>query len=186
VLRALGVLAVLATASFSAAVAPAAPAGEPSCGRIHKGEHCGPGHGRRSKGGGNKASHRGWPAITGVLWMVTDHRDHAYTGTPLNDELLGFDGSDVIDGAGGRDVIWGDSHADPNPPTQHDVLRGGPARDFLYASHGHNIVEGGPGNDYVNAHFGRGRVDCGPGRDTVEVRRHHSRYKLVNCERVKH
>ena len=36
------------------------------------GEQCGPGNGRKTPGGGDKVSHKGWPAITGILWMVLD------------------------------------------------------------------------------------------------------------------
>src|SRR3954463_8477771 len=51
---------------------------------------CGPGNGRRTRGGGNKASHIGWPAVTGILWIV---RPEASSGqsdkrTQLHHELL--------------------------------------------------------------------------------------------------
>src|SRR5262245_34328956 len=33
---------------------------------------CGAGNGRRTRGGGNKVSHLGWPAVTGILWIVRE------------------------------------------------------------------------------------------------------------------
>ena len=52
---------------------------------------CQPGHGRRtSGGGGNKVSHIGWPAVTGILWIVREANQRpGDIGTELNDELLG-------------------------------------------------------------------------------------------------
>lgn len=151
------------------------------------GVHCGPGNNRRTAGGGDKASHAGWPAISGIFVYVEEPKGHAnLAGTPRNDELLGYDGSDTFDGGAGRDVIWGDQHPVPhNHARQQDVLSGGAGDDFLYASHGTNRISGGAGNDFVLAHFGHGSVDCGPGRDTVVLRVRAHRYELHGCEHVR-
>jgi Ca2+-binding RTX toxin-like protein len=160
-------------------------AGADACAPRAPGEQCGPGNGRRTPGGGEKVSHRGWPAITGILWKVLDSADHRRVGGPANDELLGHHGSDRISGAGGHDVIWGDWDPRNNNGVQRDVLRGGAGNDWLYPSHGRTRVYGGPGRDRVWAFYGRGTIDCGPGRDTVRVRMNGA-FRLRNCETVNH
>jgi hypothetical protein len=156
------------------------------CGSVKPGEQCGPGNGRRVPGGGDKVSHAGWPAITGVLWQVLDSGDHHFVGTPENDELLGHHGDDTLAGGAGKDVLWGDWEKD-NPANQSDVLRGGDGNDFLYPSHGKNLMYGGPGNDRIIAYYGHGVIDCGPGADDyAQTRWQSSAYKVRNCERVRH
>jgi hypothetical protein len=154
------------------------------CPPVKRGEHCGPGNGRRTSGGGDKVSHDGWPAITGVFFIVQRRGGkHRFTGTNLNDEILGYDGHDRLAGGKGKDVLWGDWHAVPhNPASQRDTLLGGPGRDFIYTSHGRNAVKGGAGNDRVYAHWGRGVIDCGPGEDWVGVNNYDFHYKLRGCE----
>jgi hypothetical protein len=167
----------------------AAPAlaqhGDP-CGAVKPGEQCGPGHGRRTPGGGEKVSHKGWPAITGVLWQVLDDGNHRYTGTPANDELLGHHGDDTIVGGAGRDVLWGDWELRGNGTGQTDVLHGGDGNDFLYPSHGKNLLYGGGGNDRIIAYYGHGLIDCGPGADDYAQTRQNGAYTVRNCERVRH
>ena len=154
------------------------------CPPVKKGEHCGPGNGRRSSGGGDKVSHAGWPAVTGVFFVVQRRGGkHRFTGTKLNDEILGYDGHDRLAGGKGKDILWGDWHAVPqNPASQRDTLLGGPGKDFIYTSHGRNVVKGGAGNDRVYAHWGRGVIDCGPGEDWVGVNNFDFHYKLRGCE----
>jgi hypothetical protein len=132
-----------------------------------------------------KASHKGWPKIDGELWINKDDVQSVHHGTARNDELLSGHSSDSVYGEGGRNVIWGDYKAQGNNTWQHDVLFGGPKRDFIYASHGHNAIDAGGGWDVVHAHFGRGRVDCGPGNDLLYLsHRSRPRYKISNCERI--
>src|SRR3954464_3938590 len=95
------------------------------CGERKAGEQCGEGRGRQTPGGGEKVSHKGWPKITGILWMVREQRGtHSHTGGDRNDELLGHHGNDTVDGLGGKDVLWGDWELTGNGPNQSDVLRG--------------------------------------------------------------
>lgn len=149
------------------------------------GEQCGPGNGRRTRGGGEKVSHKGWPAVTGILWKVLDDRGHRKIGGRRNDELLGHHGSDRISGRAGKDIIWGDWDPSNNNTWQRDVLRGGDGNDWIYSSHGRNSITGGRGRDYIWAYYGRGTIDCGPGRqDTVRVRVVNG-YRIRNCERVR-
>jgi len=154
------------------------------------GEQCGPGRGRRTAGGpgtGN-VSHKGWPAVTGILWkVVSPGRGHrSKTGGPDNDELLGRHGSDTLSGGAGKDIIWGDWDPRNNNTTQHDVLRGGAGNDWLYSSHGRNAIFGGPGTDHIWAYYGRGVIDCGPGKHDIARTKLGSSYTIRNCETIGH
>jgi hypothetical protein len=157
------------------------------CKPRRSGESCGPGNGRRTPGGGEKVSHKGWPAVTGILWKVTDgsRRARRKVGGGANDELLGHHGSDRISGAGGHDILWGDWDPRNNNGRQRDVLRGGAGNDWLYPSHGFTRVHGGPGSDRVWAFYGRGTIDCGPGRDQIRIRMNGA-FRHRNCEVVRH
>jgi hypothetical protein len=146
---------------------------------------CQPGNGRQTPGGGEKVSHKGWPAITGVFWQVMDSRGRHMAGGADNDELLGHHGSDRLSGGAGKDVLWGDWDPKNNTTRQRDVLRGGAGNDYIYPSHGRSQVSGGAGNDYVWAFYGHGTIDCGPGHDTVRVRINHA-FRVKNCEVVNH
>jgi hypothetical protein len=153
------------------------------CPRYRPGVHCGPGNNRRTPGGGGKVSHEGWPAVSGIFWVVEDNRGHANgAGSPLNDELLGGHGSDHLRGGAGKDILWGDYHPTANNARQHDTLSGGPGADFIYTSHGTNIVSGGAGRDRIYAHWGHGVIDCGPGNDWVGINHYPVRYTLRHCE----
>src|SRR5436309_2877463 len=54
------------------------------CGPPKRGEHCGPGLNRHTSGGGDKVSHKGWPRVTGIFWVVNDSGNHRRTGGPDN------------------------------------------------------------------------------------------------------
>lgn len=155
------------------------------CAPQREGEQCGPGYGRQTAGGGEKVSHKGWPAVTGILWKVVADDGRRKVGGERNDELLGHHGSDRIAGADGHDIVWGDWDPKDNNTRQHDVLRGGSGNDWIYSSHGTNRIFGGKGRDYIWAYYGHGTIDCGPGkRDTARVRLN-SGYRVRNCERIK-
>jgi Ca2+-binding RTX toxin-like protein len=174
--------------TIAAPVATAASSGDICNGHRGPGVMCGAGNGRRTRGGGNKVSHIGWPAVTGILWIVDpsgDGQGKVDDGTFLNDELLGLHGNDTISGGAGSDILWGDQLPTNNNAWQHDTLDGGPGNDWIYSSHGHNDIKGGAGNDHIWGHFGHGTIDCGSGWDVVHVK-HHSTYKLRNCESVLH
>jgi len=155
------------------------------CAPRQAGVQCGPGNGRKTAGGGEKVPHKGWPAVTGILWKVLDGGGHRKAGGPDNDELLGHHGSDRLSGGAGHDILWGDWDPSNNNSRQRDVLNGGPGNDWIYPSHGSTVVRGGPGRDYVWAYYGRGSIDCGPGNDTAGVKLGGA-WKLHNCERVLH
>lgn len=176
-----------------AAVAPIGGVGGPGasplrpdlCANLPDGVQCRPGGGARTPGGGEKVSHRGWPAITGIVWKVLDGTGHRKQGGRDNDELLGHHGDDALLGGPGRDVLWGDWDPKDNTARQRDLLDGGPGDDHLYPSHGASVVQGGAGNDRVWAYYGRGTIDCGPGRDVARIRLH-SAFRVRNCEVIQH
>jgi Ca2+-binding RTX toxin-like protein len=168
------------------AEATAVAASDLCTGHRGRGVMCAPGNGRRTRGGGQKTSHRGWPAVTGILWIVRPAtRGKSDSGTGLNDELLGSHGNDVLSGGVGHDILWGDQLPTGNNTWQHDLMDGGPGKDWIYSSHGHNDIQGGPGSDHIWGHYGHGTIDCGPGWDVVHTKRH-STYRLRNCERHLH
>src|SRR4051794_16808626 len=160
---------------------------ENRCAGLKAGEQCGEGNGRQTAGGSDKVSHKGWPAITGVLWKVTANAGtHRREGTEDNDELLGHHGNDTVIGGAGKDVLWGDWELAGNGTGQSDVLRGGDGNDFLYPSHGKNLLSGGDGNDRIIAYYGKGTIDCGPGKNDYAQTRMNNAYKVKNCELVRH
>lgn len=155
-------------------VAPAAEDGQDRCAYARSGETCGPGNGRKTPGGGDKASHEGWPAVTGIFWQVKAGHDARLTGGSLNDDLLGHRGSDRVSGGAGHDILWGDWDPRNNTGTQRDVLRGGAGNDWIYPSHGRTTVLAGKGKDRVWAFYrvyrGAGYVMRCPGCDMVALR----------------
>ena len=134
------------------------------------------------------SSHKGWPAVTGILWkVVSPGRGHrSKTGGPENDELLGRHGSDTLLGGAGKDIMWGDWDPRNNNTTQHDTLRGGTGNDWLYSSHGRNGLFGGPGTDHIWAYYGHGLIDCGPGKHDIARTKLGSSYTIRNCETIGH
>ncbi len=178
---------MLAAAALSPGTSRAANDGGDPCAPHRAGEQCGDGAGRQTAGGGEKVSHAGWPAITGILWKVTAASGGAHdkTGTEDNDELLGHHGSDHLIGGPGRDVLWGDWDPSGQPGSQQDVLRGNDGGDWLYSSHGHDVLDAGAGTDHVWAYYGSGTIDCGPGYDVARIRMDGA-YTTKNCEVVGH
>ena len=176
----------LAAAALTAGLGASAVAtAADTCEAARSGEQCGEGNGRQTAGGGEKVSHRGWPAISGVLWKVLDSQNSTWGGGGDNDELLGHHGSDDITGGAGHDVLWGDWDPKNNTTRQRDVLRGGAGNDWIYPSHGTTTVKAGPGRDYIWAFYGKGTIDCGPGKDTVRIRLNGA-FKVKGCETVNH
>src|SRR5215471_6485642 len=116
-------LAVTLVVLVAGMVAGTAYAQQERCGQLKANEKCHEGGGKRAAGGGEKVSHKGWPAITGIYWQVEDGHNGRHTGTEDNDELLGHSGSDTISGGAGSDVIWGDWEPN-NPSGQTDVMYG--------------------------------------------------------------
>jgi len=176
-------VALLLSALVLCAGFPTSGVAKPAaCDQAAHSDKCFKGSGKTTPGGGGKASHAGWPKITGVFWMVMTHHSSSFVGGRKHDELLGWHGDETINGGKGNDVIWGDW--DPDQPTsQSDVLNGDAGNDWIYASHGRNSIRAGSGNDTVWATYGHGFIDCGPGTKDVVRLRIHYRYVVKNCER---
>src|SRR5262249_33304734 len=119
------VAALLVAPSVAAAQDETDPAYVDSvCATKASGEQCAGGDGRKTAGGGNTGtvSHKGWPAITGVLWKVNVAKGtHRLVGAELNDELLGHHGNDTLIGNAGKDVLWGDWELAGNGSGQSDT-----------------------------------------------------------------
>lgn len=177
----LGALVLLAG---SGAAAARAASDEGRCADRHTaGTNCQEGNGRKVAGGGGKVSHKGWPAVTGLLWIAETASTRTYDGTEQNDELLSHHASDTLNGGDGKDILWGDWDPGSNPTSQHDTLNGDGGADWIYTSHGTNTVRGGAGNDFIYAYYGHGTIDCGPGRqDRVKIRLGTGQYTVRNCE----
>ncbi|MFT4034459.1 MAG: hypothetical protein QM679_02660 [Patulibacter sp.] len=153
--------------------------------RNTSGTNCQEGHGRKVSGGSGKVSHKGWPAVTGLLWIAQTAGARTYNGTEDNDELLSHHASDTVNGGDGSDIIWGDWDPGSNPTSQRDRLNGQDGGDWIYTSHGTNVVRGGRGNDFVFAYYGHGTIDCGAGRyDRAKIRLGTGQYTVKNCETI--
>src|SRR3954454_1756687 len=121
-----GLIAVLLLLLTPSLVAARGGGGDDrACSPRRSGEQCGPGGGRQTIGGGEKVSHKGWPAITGILWKVLDGGGDQKVAGPDTAELLAHHGSARLAGMGGHDVLWGDWDPRGNSTSQHDTLRGG-------------------------------------------------------------
>ena len=86
-----------------------------------------------------------------------------------NDILKGWGNHDLLIGGRGQDSLAGDGDYSSNPPRGggHDMIFGGPARDFIAPGSGRDRVYAGSGNDIVSSVVDRDRdiVDCGGGRN---------------------
>ncbi len=126
----------------------------------------------------------GWPSY--VVRRVCAHHPTATVPADVgSNELLGGHGDDVIHAGPAGDVLWGDYKPSGQPTSQRDELDGGPAKDFIYASHGLNTITTGGGNDVVHAHFGHGSITCTGGSPRVYLsRKSRKRYSLHGCRRI--
>ena len=119
--------------------------------------------------------------------FVRDGHRRVRTERSGHNELLGGHGSDTIYAGPWGDVLWADYKPSHQPTNQVDTIVGGPARDFIYSSHGTNTISAGAGDDWIKAHFGKGAIDCGPGRDLLFISRKAQRhFRIANCEQISH
>lgn len=178
-------IALGAGSGISHAAAGSADGGDRCAERQTDGTNCQEGNGRKVPGGGEKVSHKGWPAVSGLLWIAETAGARTYDGTDDNDELLSHHASDTVNGGAGHDIIWGDWDPKNNTTAQKDVLNGDAGNDWIYASHGTNTIRGGDGSDFVYAYYGHGTIDCGAGKqDRAKIRLGTGQYKVKNCETI--
>jgi Ca2+-binding RTX toxin-like protein len=76
-----------------------------------------------------------------------------------NDKIKGWEGNDVLRGAGGADELWGG--------TQNDQLLGSYGADVLHGDENDDKVDGGPDNDFVDGNWGLDYVYGGDGNDEL-------------------
>jgi Ca2+-binding RTX toxin-like protein len=93
------------------------------------------------------------------------------------DQLIGFEGDDVLQGSSADDSIRGDEDndqltgADGNDKLvggdDADVIQGGFGGDFLFAGSGNDELYSGAGDDILFGGKGADYYDCGEGYDTI-------------------
>lgn len=94
-------------------------------------------------------------------------------GALAYEETSPTNGSDVIDGGNGADVIFGDdgrNAADIGkeaPTVSRDVIKGGAGNDFIDGDAGDDTIDGGSGMDVVYGGQGNDVIDGGSGKDFV-------------------
>jgi len=78
--------------------------------------------------------------------------------------IVGTEGTDVLRGTPGRDVIWGGGGDDEAfGSLGNDLVCGGPGDDLVHGGRGNDVVDGGPGTDRVIGDLGDDKVVGGPG-----------------------
>ncbi len=88
------------------------------------------------------------------------------TGTEGDDSLLGTLDTEVIEGLGGNDTLYGSTDG-------ADTLRGGEGNDTLRYAERDVLLQGGPGDDFIDFFTGAGSgsptLEGGAGNDTIET-----------------
>ncbi|MDP2128878.1 MAG: hypothetical protein Q8K97_16040, partial [Pseudohongiella sp.] len=77
--------------------------------------------------------------VGGIVNVIGSQFDDIITGDELQNELVGWDGADVIRGMGGSDQLFGNDG--------DDQLFGGSGNDVLHGGNGADLLDGGEGND---------------------------------------
>jgi len=80
-------------------------------------------------------------------------------GSAADNQFLGNDGNDTIDGLGGDDTLWG--HAG------EDTINGGEGDDLIYGGDDDDELNGGAGSDTVYGGDGDDDIDGGNNDDTL-------------------
>lgn len=134
------------------------------------------------------AGHQFWPRMTLADVQKADIGGSVLNGRRGNaDELLGWHGSDTLNGHSRSDVLWGDHEGDGQPKKQRDRINGHGGDDYIYSSHGRSVIDAGDGWDAIKVRYGRGKLDCGPGRDFVYIpRSRKKRWDFTSCERFEY
>lgn len=104
-------------------------------------------------------------------------RAERLVGTPGNDLIFAFEGSDVVRGGGGDDCIVGGPGSDSLQGEGgndiifgnegSDSLQGGAGADRLFGGDGSDSLQGGDGNDYAEGNAGSDGLSGGAGNDTL-------------------
>jgi hypothetical protein len=148
-----------------------------------------------------KASHAGWPKITGMLLMNSHDRNRPLDGRPGQDPFDGADPSYSCDGRhrnsscvrsarrrkitvvpsniGHNELLGG--HGD-------DTIHAGPAGDVIWGDYKPccqptaqvDQLYGGPGDDFLYASHGLNYIHTGGGHDVVHA--HFGRGGEIHCD----
>ena len=162
------------------------------CAPRRSGEQCGRARSRTTAGGGNtgNVSHKGWPAITGVLWKVTAARARTASGRAAsdNDELLGHHGNDTVIGGEGKDVLWGDWELAGNGASPvRRAARAATATTSSTPATARTPCTAATGTTGSSPTTATALIDCGPGKsDYAQTRWQSNAYKVKNCEHIRH
>ncbi|WP_271271490.1 calcium-binding protein [Aliamphritea hakodatensis] len=89
-------------------------------------------------------------------------------GLDGNDQIFGFAGNDQLEGGSGDDRLYGGNGSRTN--SGDDVLIGGEGNDILVGEDGNDRLEGGAGNDHYYYYAGTGKdeiIDAEDGQDIL-------------------
>lgn len=95
----------------------------------------------------------------GVVWSGASLWERSWIPHASNQNMIGTDGDDTLDGGGGNDELWGYGG--------NDTLLGGDGNDFLWGGFGNDQLEGGAGDDTLLGEGGNDTLIGGAGNDTL-------------------
>jgi Ca2+-binding RTX toxin-like protein len=148
-----------------------------------------------------KASHAGWPKITGMLLMNSQDRSRPLDGRPGEDPFDGQDPSYSCDGlhrnsrcvrsAAHRKITVVPSNIGHNELLGghgNDTIHAGPAGDVIWGDYKPccqpatqvDYLYGGPGDDFLYASHGHNYIHTGGGHDAVHA--HFGSGGEIHCE----
>ncbi|WLT01800.1 calcium-binding protein [Snodgrassella alvi] len=81
------------------------------------------------------------------------------SGDEKNNEIIGWDGKDLLNGGAGNDTLWGG--------VGDDILNGDEGNDILNGGAGNDILNGGEGNDTLNGGYDNDILNGGAGDDIL-------------------
>ena len=135
-----------------------------------------------------KASHAGWPRITGMLLMNSRDQSRPLDGRPGQDPFDGTDASHSCDGLHHNSACVRSARRRPTtvvpPGIGHNELLGGHGNDIIHAGPAGDVIwgdykpccqpesqvdylYGGPHKDFIYASHGRNIIYTGGGHDVV-------------------
>lgn len=148
-----------------------------------------------------KASHAGWPKITGMLLMNSQDKNRPLDGRPGQDPFDGTDSSYSCDGLHRNSscVRSAARHKITVVPSDigHNELLGGHGNDTIHAGPAGDVIwgdfkpccqpstqvdhlYGGSGRDFIYASHGLNYIHTGGGRDVVHA--HFGRGGEIHCD----
>jgi Ca2+-binding RTX toxin-like protein len=89
-----------------------------------------------------------------------DGLDNDMVGGEGNDQINGYSGDDVISGGGGNDVLHGGEGG--------DVVSGDAGNDILHGEYGNDSLSGGAGDDQIFGHGDNDTLSGGDGNDELQ------------------